>query len=161
MLGTFGALFPAIILTDQLRQTEMMAIFAQIVPILLILVISVSLWIFAEQIAFYMTAEMKPVEKLIPVDTHTLLGLAVTVGGMMILLDALAQFKGYSVYLLFVQQSTQMPPEQQIRWTTDLIFFILKMAVGLFMLIKPYSIVDYLERKHRTPFIPISGSQDE
>lgn len=38
-----------------------------------------------------------------------------------------------------------MPPEQQIRWTTDLIFFILKMAVGLFMLIKPYSIVDYLE----------------
>jgi len=31
----------------------------------------------------------------------------------------------------------------------------------LFMLIKPYSIVDYLERKHRTPFFPISGSQDE
>lgn len=159
LLPALGYIIPQTFYPQAVPHSDGGYIFSTAAQSVVLLAIIVSLWIFADRIADYMTAGFGFSRSPLSLDSRTIMGIAITIAGIYILTNAVLQFYGELFYLMFFRESSQNTPDLQYRHISDITLFFMKLAVGLYMVMKPYFIVDYLQKKQEKSVFSVS--QDE
>jgi drug/metabolite transporter (DMT)-like permease len=146
-LGHIGAIIEYLPRNTQLTDQDVFAAFCKILPVMIILSLTISLWIFAKQISILLTYDLHPSEKISRIDPAIILGFAVMICGFFIFFQALSRLSS-DIFSVFIMYSDKMAPKDLFRRNAFNLFIVCsKFAIAYVFIRQPYRVTSFLTKQ--------------